>query len=62
MRKLAAHFGVDVPVLTGDGNEPATEDLQIERIHRNLKSLSARDRAIIEEMVRSMAQQLGRGV
>lgn len=57
MQKLAAHFGVGVGVLTGETEEPAIQDLQIERIHRDLKSLSGRDRGIIEEMVRSMAKQ-----
>lgn len=56
VQKLAAHFGVEVSVLTGEAEEPGAEDLQIERIHRDLKSLSERDRRIIEEMVRSMAQ------
>lgn len=57
MQKLALHFGVSAGVLTGEADEPAIEDLQIGRIHRDLKSLSGRDRGIIEEMVRSMAKQ-----
>ncbi len=57
VQKLAEHFSVEVSVLTGEAEEPDTEDLQIGRIHRDLKSLSERDRRIIEEMVRSMAQQ-----
>jgi len=57
MQKLAAHFGVEVGVLTGKVEEPAVEDMQIGRIHRDLKVLRDRDRPIIEEMVRSMAQQ-----
>ncbi|MBA3325207.1 MAG: helix-turn-helix domain-containing protein [Rhodobacteraceae bacterium] len=61
MNKLASHFGVGVGVLTGETEEPAVEDLQIERIHRDLKMLTDRDRQIIEEMVRSMARQPGEG-
>ena len=57
MQKLATHFGVGAKVLTGEADEPAVEDLQIGRIHRDLKALSDRDRRIIEEMVRSMAKQ-----
>ena len=56
MQKLAGHFGVAVSVLTGETEEPGDRDLQIERIHRDLKSLSDRDRRLIEEMVRSMVQ------
>ena len=54
MQKLAAHFGVSTDVLTGTADTPAPEDQQIERIHRDLKELSDRDRAIIEQMVASM--------
>lgn len=61
MQKLAAHFGVTVSVLLGEAEEPGAVDLQIERIHRNLKTLSERDRRIIEEMVRSMSQQPNTG-
>jgi transcriptional regulator with XRE-family HTH domain len=57
MQKLAAHFAVPVAVLSGEAAEPEPEDLQIERIHRDLKALSDRDRQIIEDMVRTMSRQ-----
>lgn len=56
VKKLAAYFGVSPEVLVGDATAPAPEDQQIARIHRDLKHLSARDRAIIESMVTSMRQ------
>jgi transcriptional regulator with XRE-family HTH domain len=56
VRKLAAHFGVSVDVLVGDEDEPDAEIQQVARIHRELTSLSQRDRDIIEDMVRSMGK------
>ncbi len=57
VRKLAAHYGVPIDVLTGTVSEPGPEDLQIERIHRGLAGLSERDRNIVEQMIRSMQQK-----
>ena len=57
MQKLAGHFGVSVSVLTGESEEPEPADLQVERIHRDLKVLGDRDRALIEEMVKSMVRR-----
>ncbi len=57
VRKLAAHFGVSVDVLTGDVNEPATTDLQMARMNRGLEALSTRDRNIVEQMIKSMQQK-----
>ncbi len=57
VRKLAAHFGVSVDVLTGDVNEPATTDLQVARMNRGLEALSTRDRNIVEQMIKSMQQK-----
>ena len=54
VQKLAKHFGVSVDVLAGDATEPGAEDLQIERIHRELAGLSPRDRQVVEEMVSSL--------
>lgn len=54
VQKLAAFFGVTPEALAGRDAVPHPEAQQIERIHRDLKVLSARDRKIIEEMVRSM--------
>lgn len=54
--KLATHYGVSIDVLTGDAAEPAAEDLQIERIHRDLDSLSNRDRNIVEQMITAMKE------
>lgn len=55
VRKLATHYGVGIDVLTGDAMEPAPRDMQIDRIHRGLEDLSDRDRAIVEQMIASMA-------
>lgn len=52
VRKLATHYGVSVDVLTGDAAEPASKDLQVDRIHRDLAELSERDRNVVEEMIR----------
>ncbi|MFK7745884.1 MAG: helix-turn-helix domain-containing protein [Roseobacter sp.] len=54
VRKLAAHYGVSIDVLTGDIAEPDAEDLQMERIHRGLDALSDRDREIVEHMISAM--------
>ncbi len=45
---------MSVDVLAGDATEPGAEDLQIERIHRELAGLSPRDRQVVEEMVSSL--------
>tara|TARA_R110002049_G_scaffold295840_1_gene483502 strand:+ start:1781 stop:2110 length:330 start_codon:yes stop_codon:yes gene_type:complete len=57
VRKLAAHYGVSVDVLTGEANEPSGQDLQVERIDRGLNALSDRDRDIVEQMIKSMSQK-----
>ena len=54
VRRLAAHFGVSIDVLTGETDEPDARDQEIQRIDRDLRDLSDRDRAIIAEMARSM--------
>jgi transcriptional regulator with XRE-family HTH domain len=54
VQKLAKFFGVTPDALTGAADVPHPEEQQIERIHRDLKDLSSRDRMIIEEMVKSM--------
>jgi transcriptional regulator with XRE-family HTH domain len=57
VRKLAAHYGVSIDVLTGEAQEPEASDLQVERIHRGLDDLSDRDRDIVEQMIATMAQK-----
>lgn len=54
VQKLAAFFGVTAEELIGVADAPLPEDQQIQRIHRDLKNLTPRDRGIIEEMVKSM--------
>ncbi|MCB1328396.1 MAG: helix-turn-helix transcriptional regulator [Maritimibacter sp.] len=54
VRKLAQHFGVGLDVLTGISAVPDDEALQIERIHRGLEGLSERDRAVVEDLIRTM--------
>ena len=54
VRKLAGHFGVSLDVLTGTASEPDSEAMQVERIHRGLDQLSARDRSVVEEMIKAM--------
>lgn len=57
VRKLAAHYGVSIDVLTGDAEEPGAGDLQIERVHRGLEELSERDREIVEQMIEAMKRK-----
>ena len=57
VRKLAAHYGVSIDVLTGESGEPGADDLQVERIHRGLDELSDRDRQIVEQMIEAMKQK-----
>jgi len=54
VRKLAAHYGVGIDVLTGEATEPEAKDLQVDRIHRGLEELSVRDREIVEQMIVAM--------
>ncbi|MCO6384884.1 helix-turn-helix domain-containing protein [Oceanicola sp. 502str15] len=54
VRKLADHYGVSIDVLTGQASEPNRDELQVDRIHRDLGSLSERDRGIIEQMIETM--------
>jgi transcriptional regulator with XRE-family HTH domain len=57
VRKLAAHFDVSIDVLTGEATEPDAREMQIDRIHRGLGALSARDREIVEQMISSMSSK-----
>ncbi|QJF50725.1 helix-turn-helix domain-containing protein [Roseobacter ponti] len=57
VRKLAAHYGVGIDVLTGEAAEPRADELQIERIHRGLDKLTKRDREIVEQMIDAMKQK-----
>lgn len=57
VRKLAAHYGVSIDVLTGDVEEPDAKGLQVDRIHRGLDELSDRDREIVEQMISTMQQK-----
>ncbi len=54
VRKLAVHFGVSIDELVGDADEPKSEALQIERLHRGLDELSDRDRNVVEDMIKAM--------
>ncbi len=54
VQKLAKHFGVTIDALVGEADEPGTDALQIERIHRGLEELSERDRAVVEDTIRAM--------
>ncbi len=56
VRKLAAHYGISIDVLTGEALEPSQRDMQIERIHRGLDTLTDRDRQIVEQMIKNMQQ------
>lgn len=59
VRKLARHFGVSVDALVGDADEPGEEDMQIERIHRDLGALSPGDRSVIEATIAAMKAKAG---
>jgi len=59
VRKLAAYYAVTPEILIGERDAPPSEDQQIERIHRDLKGLSSRDRDLIETMVQSMRTRTG---
>ena len=59
VRKLAKHFGVSVDALVGDADEPVAEDMQIERIHRDLLDLSERDRGVVEATIAAMKAKAG---
>ena len=57
VRKLAAHYGVSIDVLTGNATEPGADRMQVDRIHRGLEDLSDRDREIVEQMIAAMTQK-----
>jgi transcriptional regulator with XRE-family HTH domain len=59
VQKLAAYYGVSTDTLIGEGASPPPEDLQIQRIHRDLKELSPRDREVVEDMVRVLRARSG---
>ena len=54
VQKLARHFGVSIDALVGDAEEPNAASLQVERLHRGLEGLSDGDRAVVEDMIRSL--------
>ena len=57
MQKLAAHFGVPVTVLVGESEE-AGRGRSADRAHPSRpEGLGARDRQLIEEMVKGMVQR-----
>jgi transcriptional regulator with XRE-family HTH domain len=57
VRKLAKHYGVSVDVIAGDEDTPDAKEMRIDRIHRDLDELTDRDRAIVEDMIRSLKQR-----
>jgi transcriptional regulator with XRE-family HTH domain len=57
VRKLAKHYGVSVDVIAGDADQPASREIKVERIHRDLDELSDRDRAVVEDMIRVLKQR-----
>jgi transcriptional regulator with XRE-family HTH domain len=59
VQKLASYYGVTTETLIGEGTTPPAEDLQIQRIHRDLKELSPGDREVVEEMVRLLRARSG---
>ena len=61
VRKLARHFGVSVDALVGDADEPASEDMLVERIHRDLLDLSERDRDVVAATIAAMKAKAGGG-
>ena len=54
VRKLAEHFGVTVEVLVGKHEEPTAEDVELHRMHRELKELSPRDRIAVANMIEAL--------
>ncbi|MEO1686838.1 MAG: helix-turn-helix transcriptional regulator [Pseudomonadota bacterium] len=59
VRRLARHYAVSPEVLLGDAAVPGDEDLQLERLHRDIGELSPRDRDVIEDMVRALKARGG---
>jgi len=57
VRKLAKHFGVSIEVMTGEAEEPDQKDVKIAQMNRNLEALSERDRAVVEQMIETMASK-----
>jgi len=57
VRKLAKHFGVSIEVMTGEAEEPDQKDLKIAQMNRNFEALSKRDRAVVEQMIETMASK-----
>lgn len=57
VRKLAKHFGVSIEVMTGEDEEPGQQEVKIAQMNRGLEALSARDRAVVEQMIETMASK-----
>ena len=57
VRKLAKHFGVSLDVMTGEAEEPGQKDVKITQMNRGLEALSQRDRAVVEQLIETMASK-----
>lgn len=57
VQKLAKHFGVSIEVMTGEAEEPDQKDVKIAQMNCDLEALGERDRAVVEQMIETMASK-----
>lgn len=49
LKKLAAHFGVPLAFLAGDGDETSLEDAEAQQFFRDFQSLSDVERRVLQQ-------------
>ena len=54
--RLADHFGVSVGFLVGENLDAPDEDMELQRMFRQARTLDARERALLASMVKSLIE------
>lgn len=59
--RLADHFGVSVAFLAGEDVESSDADRQLQRMFRQAQQLDASERAILDDMMKSLLKRRTKG-
>lgn len=54
--RLADHFGVSVSFLVGESAEASDADVELQRMFRQAQKLDDRERAILDQMMKSLLE------
>jgi len=57
VRKLADHFGVSIASLVGEVPDEGSDEEQLLVMYRDLKSLDAKERELIEDIIKGMQKR-----